>query len=60
VTPSARRDELTTDLVEGAIPEARQQVRRTNLETLTEHQRVLYDIIDQQGEVDPGELYGQY
>jgi orc1/cdc6 family replication initiation protein len=56
----AGRDELTTDLVEGAVPEARQEVRRTNLETLTEHQRVLYDIIDEQGEVDPGELYGQY
>ncbi|WP_254832864.1 Cdc6/Cdc18 family protein [Haloglomus salinum] len=56
----AGREELTTDLVKGAVPEARQQVRRTNLETLTEHQRVLYDIIDEQGEVDPGELYGQY
>lgn len=56
----AGREELTAGLVEGAIPEARQQVRRTNLETLTEHQRVLYDVIDEYGEVDPGELYGQY
>lgn len=56
----AGHEELTAGLVEGAIPEARQQVRRTNLETLTEHQRVLYDVIDEYGEVDPGELYGQY
>jgi orc1/cdc6 family replication initiation protein len=56
----AGTDELTADLVEAAIPEARQQVRRTTLETLTDHQRVLYEIIDEYGEIDPGELYGQY
>jgi orc1/cdc6 family replication initiation protein len=56
----AGQDELTADLVEAAVPEARQQVRQANLETLTDHQRVLYDIIEEHGEIDPGELYGQY
>lgn len=56
----AGRETLTAALVEGAVPEARQQVRRTNLETLTDHQRTLYDIIAEHDEIDPGELYGQY
>jgi Cdc6-like AAA superfamily ATPase len=56
----AGREEFTTGSVEGAIAEARQQVRRTSLETLTRRQRVPYDVIDEYGEIDPGELYGQY
>lgn len=51
---------ITPDLVEAAIPEAQAAVQQSNLEKLTDHQRVLYDIVEEHGEVDPGELYGQY
>ncbi len=49
----AGREEFTTGSVEGAIAEARQQVRRTSLETLTRRQRVPYDVIDEYGEISP-------
>jgi len=57
-----RRDltRITADLVAEAIPEAQAEVQQSNVAKLNDHQRVLYDIVENHGEIDPGELYGQY
>jgi orc1/cdc6 family replication initiation protein len=53
-------DSVPTDLVREAVPAGRREVRRANLDRLTSHQRTVYDIVVENGEIDPGELYGQY
>lgn len=59
----AEREELTTipaHIVDEAVPEARAELRQKDLDGLSPHQRTLYEIIAEHGEIDPGELYGQY
>jgi orc1/cdc6 family replication initiation protein len=53
-------DTVPTELVREAVPAGRREVRRATLDRLTDHQRTVYDIVVENGEVDPGELYGQY
>ncbi len=53
-------DEITPEVVEDAIPDARKQIRSKTLDSLTEHQMVLYDIVEEHGEADPGVLYEEY
>ncbi len=53
-------DRLTRERLADEVPAGRRAVRRASLDRLTPHQRTLYDIIADCGEVDPGELYGQY
>lgn len=53
-------DRISETHVEAAIPATRQEIREDNVETLSPHQRVLYDIIADKGEVTPGELYSAY
>lgn len=54
------RDTVTDDVLEAAIPDARAAIRRKTVEGLIEHQRVLYDVIAEAGEIEPGELYDAY
>lgn len=51
---------ITPAFVDEAVPEARAELRQKNLDALTPHQRTLYEIVAEHGEIDPGELYGQY
>jgi Cdc6-like AAA superfamily ATPase len=51
---------ITTEVIADSIPEGRAAVKQRNLKALTSHQRTLYEIVTESGEVDPGELYGQY
>ncbi|MWV38876.1 Cdc6/Cdc18 family protein [Natrialba sp. INN-245] len=51
---------VTDAVLEEAIPSGRTAVRRRTLEGLIEHQRVLYDVIADAGEIEPGELYATY
>lgn len=53
-------DRIPTPVVEETIPDARAEVRQKNVETLTPHQRTLYEIVVERGEVSPGELYEEY
>ncbi|MFB6069533.1 MAG: Cdc6/Cdc18 family protein [Halanaeroarchaeum sp.] len=53
-------DEITPTIVDDAIGDARTRVRRRLVETLTDHQRVLYDVIAAEEPVSPGELYAEY
>ncbi|WP_458190765.1 Cdc6/Cdc18 family protein [Haladaptatus sp. NG-WS-4] len=56
----AEAAQITTDIVHEAVPDGRQEVRQKTIDQLTPHQRVLYEILDEQGELDPGELYERY
>lgn len=51
---------ITADIVHRAIPEGRQDVRQKTIEQLTTHQRALYDILCDRGELTPGTLYEAY
>jgi cell division control protein 6 len=46
--------------VETAIPTARRQRHRKDLQKLTDHQRSLYDLLDADGPLSPRELFARY
>lgn len=53
-------DALTHEEMHEAAPEAKAEIRRKNLEKLTDHQRVLYDVVEERGKVAPDALYAAY
>jgi orc1/cdc6 family replication initiation protein len=53
-------DEITDDCIEEAIPAARAEIRQKNVEKLNEHQRILYSLVCDAGEISPGTLYSRY
>ncbi len=53
-------DSLPSEVIREAVPEAREEIQRKSLDQLKSHQKVLYEIIEEYGEIDPGELYGVY
>ncbi|WP_255171205.1 Cdc6/Cdc18 family protein [Natrononativus amylolyticus] len=52
--------ELSRADIDAAIPEARSELRRKTLDQLIADQQLLYEIIDEHGEVAPGTLYEAY
>ncbi len=54
------RSRIDDDLLTAAIPEGREAVRQRAVETLTRHQRALYELVDDAGEIAPGTLYERY
>ena len=57
---AAGAERISRDLVDDAIPDARLEIRQKNLDVLTPHQRTLYDIIDEYGEISPRRLSEVY
>lgn len=53
-------EEILDQHVEAAIPEAVEQDQSESLEKLNDDQRVLYDIIKEEDEIKPRELYDRY
>jgi orc1/cdc6 family replication initiation protein len=53
-------DEIAGDCIEEAIPAARAEIRQKNVEKLNEHQRILYSLVCDAGEISPGTLYARY
>ena len=53
-------DRITDDVLAEAAPEAKVEIRRKSLEKLTDHQRVLYDIICEHDGIRPDALYEAY
>ncbi|KDE58217.1 ATPase AAA [Halostagnicola sp. A56] len=53
-------ERITDEIVETAEPQTRNKLRQQIIDDLTEHQRILYDVIEERGEVEPGELYDAY
>lgn len=52
--------EIPESLIRNAIPEAKSEIQQKTVDRLTEHQRLLYDIISEYGEITPSELYSEY
>lgn len=53
-------DAITTDVLDDAIPGGKQEVRQKTVSKLNQHQRTLYEILRNEGELSPGELYDRY
>jgi Cdc6-like AAA superfamily ATPase len=56
----AGAEAIDDDALSGAIPDAREEIRRSTVETLTPHQRALYDALEEGGRQAAGELYARY
>jgi Cdc6-like AAA superfamily ATPase len=54
------RATITDEVLDAAIPAGRSDIHRKNLDTLTPHQRTLYEVIDAAGAIEPGPLYERY
>ncbi len=57
---AAGRDHIPEDCVNDAASSAAVELRDRRLEQLTHHQHVLFDIVEDAGEIRPGELYERY
>ena len=53
-------EEISKELVDKALPEAEEQNKAKSIDNLNKHQKILYDILEAEGEVKPGELYEKY
>jgi Cdc6-like AAA superfamily ATPase len=53
-------DAITDDVIEDAIPTAKNELRQADLERLNEHQETLYELIQAHGPISPGDLYEHY
>jgi cell division control protein 6 len=51
---------ITDDFIQEAVPEARAEIRQKNVDRLNEHQRMLYSLICDAGEIAPKTLYSRY
>jgi len=50
------KKERTREMIQEAVPEAKDNNRRKNEEKLNDHQEKLYDILNEEGEIKPGDL----
>jgi orc1/cdc6 family replication initiation protein len=53
-------DSLPESVIVDAVPEAREEIQRKNLDQLKPHQKVLYEIIEEHETIAPGTLYERY
>ena len=53
-------EQVSDDIIENSVSEAKVEIRQRNLDKLTDDQQALYDIITEQGEVAPSDLYEAY
>ncbi|WP_436909017.1 Cdc6/Cdc18 family protein [Halosimplex marinum] len=53
-------DRITDEMLLDAASDARDSIRQTNLDSLTPHQRVVYDIVREHGPLGPGEIHEYY
>lgn len=54
------REKITAEVIKEALPDARDEIDEKTLEKLNDHQRILYDIIEEHDEVQPETLYAAY
>lgn len=55
-----QRGTITDELIEAAIPEARTELRQKNVDRLNPHQRQLYELVHDAGEITPQTLFDEY
>lgn len=51
---------ITAEMIETAVPETHSELKQASREKLNPHQEVLYDILQDHGAIQPGELYRAY
>ncbi|MFW5900884.1 MAG: Cdc6/Cdc18 family protein, partial [Halodesulfurarchaeum sp.] len=54
------REEITNDILLTAAEDARAQIKQKSLDSLTPHQRVVYDIVRDHGPLGPSEIHEHY
>ena len=54
------RERITDDILLDAAEDARAQIKQTSLDSLTPHQRVVYDIVRDHGPLGPSEIHERY
>lgn len=54
------KEEITEKILEDALPEAEKENKSKNIEKLNKHQKALYDAIEDEEEISPGDLYEEY
>lgn len=52
--------DITRGMIQEAVPEAKDNNRKKNEEKLNEHQQKLYEIVNEEEEIRPGDLYEKY
>jgi len=53
-------ERITDDILLNAAEDARAQIKQKSLDSLTPHQRVVYDIIRDHGPIGPSEIHDRY
>jgi orc1/cdc6 family replication initiation protein len=54
------RERITDDILLDAAEDARAQIKQKSLDSLTPHQRVVYDIVRDHGPIGPSEIHERY
>ncbi|GGL72976.1 Cdc6/Cdc18 family protein [Halocalculus aciditolerans] len=54
------QERITNDILLDAAEDARAQIKQKSLDSLTPHQRVVYDIVREHGPVGPSEIHERY
>ena len=60
IASQAGAESVTADHIDAAVPEAQSEITQKDIEKLTPDQRILYEIVNQAGEIAPGNLYEEY
>ena len=55
-----QHDRLTDDILSEAAEDARAQIRQKSLESLTPHQRIVYNVVEEAGPIGPSEIHDRY
>jgi len=53
-------EEISQEVIENALPAAEEENKSKSIDQLNRHQSVLYEIIEEHGEIKPGKLYEEY
>ncbi|MCJ7450331.1 MAG: orc1/cdc6 family replication initiation protein [Candidatus Nanohaloarchaeota archaeon QJJ-9] len=54
------KEEITREMIQESVPDAKENQKQKNVEKLNKHQKALYDIVNEEGKIKPGELYEKY
>ena len=54
------RERITDDILLDAAEDARAKIKQKSLDSLTPHQRVVYNIVRDHGPIGPSEIHGRY
>jgi len=54
------REQITDDILLDAAEDARTQIKQKSLDSLTPHQRAVYDIVREHGPLGPSAIYDRY